>query len=647
MTSIAKRYALFSCTNKFGTSELARFFQDRKYDILSTNSTFTHLHKSGIVNNDYLYRIRDITDFPEILDGRVKTLHPRIFGGLLGVRNNTRHYTQMSEHKIPRIDVLVTNLYEFEKSKIIDNIDIGGVALMRAAAKNYESVTVISDPSQYKDVMNRFDNFTERDRLGLSMNAFGKTAEYDRQIYEWTKSRYYSDRGCTSRKQSSSIQKRHYSVLRSLGLDIERMTDTLSDYLLDDGTIENRKYKKSFSLKYGSNPHQNMEGGSGVYAINGNKQPFKVVNGIPSYINMLDGINSWQLVVDLSNRFGTQAAASFKHTSPAGAAVVLYSDLEKYKKYKDEPYLIAYKKAREGDPMSSFGDFIAIDGKVTKELAKFIMPLVSDGIIANSYSDEALDLLSKKKKGKYVMIEADKQFDPKEDVEFKEMYGIVLSQPVNKEAIQWSDLQDKNIVSARKQITKVERNNLMVANLSLKFSQSNNVSIAHEGQLIGISAGQQSRIHSTRLATDKATVWLFRNDSCISDTFSTMMIDIPYQDSVNLQIRFIEDYLGHHKIGVKELKYLETRYNITKKDIVNLYDLFKQRVQDDDGSNPHGVCLASDAFIPFRDNVDYASKVHVSAIVQPGGSVKDNDVTQASDEYNMAMIHHGKRMFTH
>lgn len=291
--------------------------------------------------------------------------------------------------------------------------------------------------------------------------------------------------------------------------------------------------------------------------------------------------------------------------------------------------------------MSSFGDFIAITGIITPELARYISPLVSDGIIAYNYYPEAVDILRKKKQGKYVMISADHNTQIP-DIEFREMYGIVLSQPVNRETIEWIDLDESNIVTKRKDLSISEKQDLMLANLCLKYAQSNNVALALDGQLIGISAGQQSRIHSVRLATHKAQVWLLRNDSDINRYFKPIIQRMNYQDAVNLKMRLIEHLLGY-KLTTNEKTMYENKYGINSNVLLSLADLFMDCID----KKRDAISLASDAFFPFRDNIDCASQVGVTAIVQPGGSVRDKDVIEACDEYNISMVCHNKRMFTH
>jgi phosphoribosylaminoimidazolecarboxamide formyltransferase / IMP cyclohydrolase len=634
-----RRCVLFSCSNKSGINALARYFQNRDFDIISTGGTYNVLKKDAYINPSRLIPVEKVTQFPEMLDGRVKTLHPNIHAGILAKRDDSSHINILDQYRIPRIDVVVSNLYPFkdivtkhsDKSieQIIEYIDIGGVTLTRAAAKNYEHVTILTDPKQYQNVCKNFDSFTVTDRFKLALEAFRVTRTYDNDVYQWMYNYALNPKNVSDqrRQSSSTIHK------RNLHTNIALFTKY----------INTRTYTPRFDLKYGSNPHQNLPGGSRVYSIDKDEHsfPFSTINGTPSYINMLDAINSWQLVNDLSGRFNNCiAAASYKHTSPAGAAIVVNDDFKKYPEANGDTALIAYIKARNGDPMCSFGDFIAISNCVTPELAKYIAPLVSDGIIASDFDPKAIDILKKKKKGNYVILSA--ELNSKiPDIEYREMYGIAISQPVNHETIQWNDLRESNIVTKRKTLTSLEKEDLMLANMSLKYAQSNNVAIAFEGQLIGISAGQQSRIHSVRLATRKAQVWLLRNEVNINDYFKQIKDKMCYQDAVNVKMRIIEHFLGDVLTYNETALYYE-KYGIDNKFLNGLRQIIS------DYSNTHAsLSLSSDAYFPFRDSIDCASKIGVTAISQPGGSIRDENVINACDEYKMTMICHNKRMFTH
>ncbi|MCK5345591.1 MAG: phosphoribosylaminoimidazolecarboxamide formyltransferase, partial [Candidatus Heimdallarchaeota archaeon] len=330
----------------------------------------------------------------------------------------------------------------------------------------------------------------------------------------------------------------------------------------------------------------------------------------------------------------------------AGAAV--YSGIEDENRFKTSNQCeIAYRKARGGDELSSFGDFIAVSGVVNAKLAKYIKTQVSDGIIAQDYTPEAHKILSKKKNASYVMLQGH-YCDPRtqQQVEYRELGGIALSQPVNKEFITFDDLSESKIVTNRTNFTIQEKNDLLLASICLKFAQSNNVGLVWEGQIIGLSAGQQSRIHSVRLAVRKAKVWLLKNDPKIKEIFKSVDIGlkdgIQHQLKANTIIRIIEHLLG------------DTLTKHERKDISGLFgvgyipeDVLTRAVRGWEQTHNNKICAASDAFFPFRDNIDSLSKIGVTAIAQPGGSIRDQAIIDACDEYNIAMACHGKRMFTH
>lgn len=622
-----KRFALFSCSDKKDLVPLANFFLDRHYDILSTGGTFNYLQSNLTKRKTRILNVGEITKVPELFDGRVKTLHPSIHGGILADRNNFKHNQTLEQNNFPLIDIVVSNLYPFEKvskkylstpttqlsfDKIIENIDIGGVALTRAAGKNHKHVTVITDPNQYNNIIRNFDNFTTTDRLNLALEAFKITSNYDKNIAET------------------------FETLNNLN-NLEAKKKLISKQIVNTLT---RKYTKQFDLKYGTNPHQilnNKVSGASVYSINDRKFPFKFLNGKVSYINMLDAINSWQLVNELKNQFGGEAAASFKHTSPAGAAI--YSSQFKQPDQQPSDSEKAYRRAWNGDPMSSFGNFIAISGVVDESLAKYICTQVSDGIIAQSYTPDALNLLKKKKKGNYVILQGEYPMDVPL-IEFREMYGVSISQPVNKVNIDVNDLSCTNRITHKKTLTTNEHNDLLMANICIKYAQSNNISLVKNGQLIGMSAGQQSRIHSVRLSIHKAKVWLLRNDPKIEELFDNELEkNIKSQERINILIRLIEHCLGD-ELTIQEKKQYKTFFKGMIPDyklvnIINHYDWSSSKIS-----------MASDGFFPFRDNIDSAA-VLVTAIIQPGGSIRDDEIIEACNEYGIVMVCHGKRMFTH
>ena len=407
-----------------------------------------------------------------------------------------------------------------------------------------------------------------------------------------------------------------------------------------------RHYDMQEPLKYGCNPHQVN---AGIHSINNNFMPFDIINGNPGYINILDVVNSWQLVCDLGKTLNTVAAASFKHTSPAGVGVGTIMD-DSHNSIKNDlstklrktyflneetsysPSTIAYLRARNSDPMSSFGDFIAIYGKVDEELALLIKKEVSDGIIALEYSEEAISILGKKKKGKYLILKGRPIFNnfPQE---YREIGGFCLSQTPNNEVTTMKYLS--NVATSNKHLTELDKINLVIANTSLKYAQSNSVAYAYDGQLVGLGAGQQSRVDCVELAGRKTDIWFLRSHPKVLSLHSKFVPKTKRQTKVNACIRYIEgDFTPIEKRHWDQL-FTEPIEPLTK--------IEKQEYL----SNLQNVALASDAFFPFRDNIDHCSKRGVSCIVQPGGSVADPKIIEACNEYNITMCLSGVRVFTH
>jgi len=580
-----KKNALISVFNKNNIVDLAKYLIANDYNILSTGGSAKLLRD----NNIPVTNISDYTSYPEILNGRVKTLHPKIYGGLLNVRNNDSHITQCRELSINNIDLVVVNLYPFSDivksnpndfSNCIENIDIGGVSLLRAASKNYLDVTVLSSPSQYQNFMdNNYDN------KQLALEAFKSTSTYDSLISNW----------------------------------------------LSDGDYITQNYQVLNNLKYGCNPYQDN---ARILKNVDSNLPFNILNGNPGYINILDAINSWALVFELKVSLTMQAAASFKHTSPAGVAI--YRDLLDEEKDRlnigDNLSNIAqtYIRARDCDPKSSFGDFIAVNSRVDVSLAKVIKPLVTDGIIAPAYDKEAFEILKQKKKGSFIILEGNDSI-LKHNIEYRQFKNCVLSQSSNVRVIDNSDLT--NIVTNNKSITSAQINDMIMALVSLKYTQSNSVGYAYKGQMIGIGAGQQSRIDCVRLARMKAETWFLRNHPIIS---SLKFVDnIKRQDRVNAIISYIED------------DFTQVEYNRWLSNFTENPPQFTHEEKRHYLDNVNDVILASDAFFPFRDSIDKASKIGVSYVVQPGGSIADENVIEACNEYNMVMINTDIRLFHH
>lgn len=384
-------------------------------------------------------------------------------------------------------------------------------------------------------------------------------------------------------------------------------------------------------LKYGCNPNQR----DASIEIEG-KLPIHVLNGKAGYINLLDALNGYQLVRELREATGLPAAASFKHVSPAGAAVAVPLSREERAMYfisRDtelSPIAAAYARARGADRMSSFGDFIALSEVCDRSAAEIISKEVSDGIIAPGYDDEAAEILRRKKNGTYTIIEIDPSFTPPEE-EKKTVYGITFRQMHN--SFIPSDKDFRNPVTRIKEIPEEARRDLIIAMLTAKYTQSNSVCYAANGQSIGVGAGQQSRIHCTRLAGDKADHWSLRH--------SDKVLSLPFRKGLsrNEKDNAIEQYLS----DIPEIDLFSSWENwFTEKP-----EPFTADEKAGFLSKADGIALASDAFFPFRDNIDRAARSGVRYIAEPGGSMRDDAVIKAADEHNMAMFFTGVRLFHH
>ena len=391
-----------------------------------------------------------------------------------------------------------------------------------------------------------------------------------------------------------------------------------------------RKNLETLKLKYGCNPNQKESS----ISCEG-KLPVSVLSGRPGYINLLDALNAWQLVCDLKAATGLASAASFKHVSPSGAAVALELDETERRMYMLSekavlsPVATAYVRARGADRMSSFGDFIALSEACDLSCAKMINREVSDGIIAPDYSDEALELLRKKKKGTYCILRMDADYQPAL-LETRTVYGITFSQEHN--AYIPSDRDFENIVTKEKSLPDWARRDLTVALVTAKYTQSNSVVYACRGQSVGTGAGQQSRIHCTRLAGDKADNWILRHHEKV------------------LSLPFLPELTRNDRDNVRE-QYISP----DTEDVVSAWQKYftapPQRLTDEEKktfiSSFGALSLASDAFFPFRDNIDRAYRSAVRYISQPGGSLRDEDVIRAADEHGMTMLFTGIRLFHH
>ena len=391
---------------------------------------------------------------------------------------------------------------------------------------------------------------------------------------------------------------------------------------------------KELELKYGCNPNQKP---SRIFMNDGRELPVKILNGRPGYINFLDALNGWQLVKELKEATGLPAATSFKHVSPAGAAVGLpLSDVLKKIYWVDDlgeltPLASAYARARGADRMSSFGDFIALSDVCDVCTARMIGREVSDGVIAPGYEPEALEILKAKKKGGYNIIEIDPAYVP-EPVERKQVYGVVFEQGRNELKIDRELL--KNVVTANKDIPDEAARDLIIALITLKYTQYNSVCYVKDGQAIGIGAGQQSRVHCTRLAGSKADNWYLRQ--------APQVLSLPFKKGIKradrdnaIDVYIGDDYMDLLADGRWEAVFTEKPAVFTKEE--------KRAWLD----GLDGVALGSDAFFPFGDNIDRAAKSGVKYVAEPGGSVRDDDVIAVCDRYNMAMAFTGIRLFHH
>ena len=391
---------------------------------------------------------------------------------------------------------------------------------------------------------------------------------------------------------------------------------------------------KEFELKYGCNPNQKP---SKIYMADGSELPIEVLNGRPGYINFLDAFNGWQLVSELKKATGLPAATSFKHVSPAGAAVGLpLSEVEAKIYWVDDqkdlsPLACAYARARGADRMSSFGDFIALSDECDASTAMLIKREVSDGVIAPAYTDEALEILKAKKKGNYNVIKIDPNYVPKQ-IETKEVYGIAFEQGRNELVI--NDELFANVVTDNKEIPEQAKIDLAIAMITLKYTQSNSVCYAKGGQAIGIGAGQQSRIHCTRLAGSKADNWYLRQ--------APQVLNLQFVDGIGRADRdnSIDLYIGDEYMDVLADGTWEKIFKVKPP----VFTREEKRTWLDGNTE---VALGSDAFFPFGDNIERAFKSGVKYVAQPGGSVRDDNVIEACNKHGMAMCFTGIRLFHH
>uniref|UniRef100_A0A672KHR3 Bifunctional purine biosynthesis protein ATIC n=1 Tax=Sinocyclocheilus grahami TaxID=75366 RepID=A0A672KHR3_SINGR len=583
-------HLMSTVSDKTGLVEFARRLISVGLSLVASGGTAKTLRDAGLTVRD----VSDLTGFPEMLAGRVKTLHPAVHGGILA-RQTPSDKADMEKLGFSLVRVVVCNLYPFVKTVVspnvtvedaVEQIDIGGVTLLRAAAKNHARVTVVCDPSDYDVVAKEMESSDNRDstmgtRKTLALKAFTHTAQYD---------------------------------------------EAISDYF----RREDSRGISQLPLRYGMNPHQAP---AQLYTLRP-ALPLTVLNGSPGFINLCDALNAWQLVRELKKALGLPAASSFKHVSPAGAAVgiPLSEDEAKVCMVNDmrqdlTPLATAYARARGSDRMSSFGDFIALSDVCDVPTAKIISREVSDGIVAPGYDEEALRILSKKKNGNYCVLRMDPEYEPDEE-EVRVLFGLHLKQKRN------GALIDKelfsNIVSKGK-LSESALRDLIVANIAVKYTQSNSVCYAKDGQVIGIGAGQQSRIHCTRLAGDKADNWWLRHHPRVLNM--KFHSGIKRAEMANAIDQYVSGTVGEvlYPKGLFE-EVPETLSEVEKKNWI---------------SSLQAVALSSDAFFPFRDNVDRAKRSGVEYIAAPSGSTADEVVINACNELGITLVHTKIRLFHH
>lgn len=387
-------------------------------------------------------------------------------------------------------------------------------------------------------------------------------------------------------------------------------------------------------LKYGCNPNQKP---SRIFMKDDSDLPIEVLNGKPGYINFLDAFNSWQLVKELKAATGLPAAASFKHVSPAGAAVATeLSDTLKKIYFVDDlelsPLASAYAKARGADRMSSYGDWASLSDVCDKETALLLKREVSDGIIAPGYTDEALEILKTKKRGNYNIVKIDPNYTPAPQ-EYKDVFGVTFQQGRNELKID-EEFLTKNIITENKELPEEAKRDLLIALITLKYTQSNSVCYAKDGQAIGVGAGQQSRIHCTRLAGNKADIWYLRqHPKCLNLPFKEN-IRRPDRDNT-IDVYISDDYEDVLADGTWEQFFTEKPEPLSREEKKEWLSTFS------------GVSLGSDAFFPFGDNIERAKRSGVQYVAQPGGSIRDDNVIDTCNKYNMTMCFTGIRLFHH
>ncbi|KAL8624628.1 hypothetical protein ACOMHN_045163 [Nucella lapillus] len=590
---MAGELALLSVSDKGGLIPFAEKLSALGFQLVASGGTAKAIRDANIPVSD----VSEVTGAPEMLGGRVKTLHPAVHGGILA-RLTDSDQADLKNQDYKMIRVVVCNLYPFVKTvenenvkveEAVEQIDIGGVTLLRAAAKNHARVTVVCDPLDYDRVAEEMKNSPAKDtapdtRKGLALKAFTHTADYDAAISDYFRREYGAG--------SSQL-----------------------------------------SLRYGMNPHQKPAQLFSTLP----QLPITVRNGSPGFINLCDALNAWQLVKEARQAIGLPAAASFKHVSPAGAAIgfPLTPEEAKLCQVDDLPQLSplaeAYARARGADRMSSFGDFIALSEECDEITARVISREVSDGIIAPGYQPEAFEILKKKKNGAYCILQVDQSYLPPL-METRTLFGLQLQQRRNDVVI--GDSLLKNVVTKKTSIPENIKHDLLLAAITLKYTQSNSVCYVRGGQVIGIGAGQQSRIHCTRLAGDKADNWWMRQHPKV--------LGMKFKKGVKRAE--ISNAIDVYVLGTVGQDMDTETWKAMFEDPPKMLTQEERKSWKDELVS---VSVASDAFFPFRDNIDRARQSGVEYIIAPAGSTNDKAIIDACNEHGILLVHHSTRLFHH
>ena len=566
MTELRKvKRALISLSDKSGAAEFAKSLSDFGVEIISTGGTAKALREAGLVVTD----VSDVTGFPEMMDGRVKTLHPKIHGAFLALRDNLEHVAAMEDHGIGPIDMVVVNLYPFEDTiakegvsleEAVENIDIGGPAMIRSASKNWRDVAVVTDPELYAGLVAEIQAndgaLSLETRQRLAVLAYTRTASYDLAISSYLARQLTEDQlaliePLNPMQNLAFIQydelgesEQHESEPRLAGLATGEFIDETSEL----SPNVNLQLTKVQDLRYGENPHQRAAlyetGGSGIAnaeLLQGKEMSFN---------NYVDAEAAWNLVQD----FDETAVAIIKHTNPSGVGVGTTNEE-------------AYRRARSTDPVSAFGGIVAFNRPVDATAAASVIEVFSEVIVAPDYDAEAVEIFASKKNLRLLKVRAAND-DQRSTIEYKQISGGFLVQEADTLKVSEGELK----VVSKRQPTDDELRSMLLAWRVCKHVKSNAIVLANQVQTLGVGSGQMNRVDSVRIAVMRAE-----------------RFDLPVK----------------------------------------------------------GCALASDAFFPFRDNVDEAAKIGVSAIIQPGGSVKDADSISAADEHGLAMVFTGIRHFKH